>query len=330
MARPVWTGVLTFGLVALPVALYTAVEDHAVRFHQLERGTSDRVRNRRVNERTGKEVEFDDIVKGYEVAPGEYVVVEPDELDEMAPTRSQTIEVDGFVDLADVDPIFFDRTYYLGPKEEAYGKIYTLITEALEHSGRAGIAKFTMRGRTRVTAVLPQDGMLVLQTMHYADEIRDPRKEVKTLPSGRAKVTAQERKTAEQLISMLAQDWDPDKYHDTYNEQVRHLVEEKAAGHEIVVSQEPPAEATNVVDLLEALKRSVEQVRGGRAEPGSRKSKGKGKAKATAKGTKSVKPDLKDLSKAELYERATKLGVRGRSKMDRDELQKAVASELAA
>lgn len=317
MARPVWTGVLTFGLVALPVALYTAVEDRAVRFHQLERGTSDRVRNRRVNERTGEDVPYDDIVKGYEVAPGEYVVVEPDELEEMSPTRSRTIEIDRFVDLADIEPIFFDRTYYLGPSEEAHAKIYKLIMEALEHSGRAGIASFTMRGRTRVTAVLPQDGLLVLQTMHYAEEIRDPRDEVKGLPTGHTKISAAERKTAEQLIGMLAEDWDPQEYHDTYNEQVRDLVKEKAAGHEIVVRQAPQAEATNVVDLMDALRRSVDQVRAGRSKP-------------EAKRRSAEQEELADLSKAELYDRATDLGVRGRSKMDREELQEAVESAMAA
>ena len=322
MARPVWTGVLTFGLVALPVALYTAVEDRAVRFHQLERGTSDRVRNRRVNERTGKEVDYDDIVKGYEVAPGEYVVVEPDELEEMSPTRSKTIEIDGFVDLAQVDPIYFDRTYYLGPADEAYAKIYKLITAALEDSGRAGIASFTMRGRTRVTAVLPQDGLLVLQPMHYADEIRDPHDEVKGLPTGRTKVSSEERKTAEQLIEMLARDWDPDEYHDTYNDQVRELVKEKAAGHEIVVSKAPQAEATNVVDLMEALRRSVEEVKGTRG-----RTKPSGKSQKAAKEAHEL---LADLSKEELYERATDLGVRGRSKMDRDQLLEAVESAMAA
>ncbi|GAA2001962.1 Ku protein [Catenulispora subtropica] len=329
MARPVWTGVLTFGLVALPVGLYTAVEDHSVRFHQLERGTSDRVRNRRVNERTGDDVDYDDIVKGYEVAPGEYVVVDPDELEEMSPTRSKTIEVDGFVDLADVEPIFFDRTYYLGPAEEAYAKIYKLITEALEHSGRAGIASFTMRGRTRVTAVLPQDGTLVLQTMHYADEIRDPRAEVKDLPTGHTTVSAQEREMAEQLIATMALDWNPEDYHDSYNEQVMHLVKEKAAGHEIVVAQQPQAEATNVVDLLDALKRSVADARAGRSKPKPATPRhGKAhKQSATAEGERGK---LADLTKAELYERATELGVRGRSKMDRDELREAVESEMAA
>jgi len=130
MARPVWTGVVTFGLVTVPVALYTATESHTVKFNQLQRGTGDRVRNKRVNERTGEEVEFGDIVKGFEVTDGEYVVVAPDELEQISPGRSRTIDISGFVDLAEVDPIYFDKTYYLGPKGKEYAKIFQLLTNA--------------------------------------------------------------------------------------------------------------------------------------------------------------------------------------------------------
>ena len=339
MARPVWTGVLTFGLVALPVALYSATEDHTVHFHQLQRGTSDRVRNKRVNERTGKEVDYEDIVKGYEISPGEYVVIEPEELEEMSPTRSKTIEVSGFVDLADVEPIFFDRTYYLGPSESAYGKIYKLIAEALEHANRAGIALFTMRGKEYLTAVRAHEGLLELQTMRFADEIRDPRKEIKTLPTAKTKVTAEERETAEQLIGMLATEWKPEQYHDTVAEQVRQLVKDKAAGNEIVVSAGPPAEATNVVDLLDALKRSVADARAGRAAPEPRRptrrrkqeKKPSGPARQPQKrGTRTSRADLSRLTKAELYERATKLDIPGRSTMKREELEKAVSKAAAA
>lgn len=307
MARPLWTGVLTFGLVALPVGLYSATEGHSMRFHQLQRGTADRVRNRRVNERTGKQVDFDDIVKGVEVAPGEYVVVEPEELEQISPTRSQTIEISGFVDVADVEPIFFDRTYYLGPAKEEHAKVYKLIAEALEHSGRVGISLFTMRGKEYLTAVLGHDGLLQLQTMHFADEIRDPHKEIGTLPGSDTKVTAEEKKTAEQLIEMLTVDWDPEQYHDTFAQQVRQLVKDKAAGAEIAVSEGAPAEATKVVDLMDALKRSVAEARAG-----------------------SVDEDLEALTKQQLYKRAADLDVRGRSGMSRDELQRAVGEAARA
>ena len=319
MARPIWSGVLTFGLVALPVSLYSATDSRTVPFHQLQRGTSDRVRNRRVNERTGKDVDFEDIVKGLEVAPGEYVVVEPEELDQISPSRSKSIEISGFVDLSDVEPIFFDRTYYLGPAKEAYAKVYKLIAEALEHADRAGISLFAMRGKEYLTAVLARDGLLQLQTMHFAEEIRDPHKEIKTLPTGKTKVSAQEKKTAEQLIETLSVDWDPDQYHDTFAEQVRKLVKDKAAGKEIAVSEGEPAEATNVVDLMEVLKRSVAAVRdkGGKGGRGGR-------------GGKKAEEDLEGLSKQQLYQRATDLDVHGRSSMTRDELQRAVEEALAA
>ncbi|MFD3618962.1 Ku protein [Streptomyces sp. NPDC058676] len=147
MARAIWTGVITFGMVSVPVGLHTATSDHTVHFHQLQRDTADRIRNRRVNERTGKEVAGDDIVKGYEVADGEYVVVEPDELDEIAPGRSRTIDISDFVDLADIEPAYFDRTYYVGPRGKEYTKVYELLRAALAEAGKVGIATFVMRGK---------------------------------------------------------------------------------------------------------------------------------------------------------------------------------------
>ncbi|MFD8782506.1 Ku protein, partial [Kitasatospora sp. NPDC059599] len=260
MARPMWTGVLTFGLVTVPVALYTATQSHDVRFHQLQRGTSDRVRNKRVNERTDKEVEFADIVKGYEVTDGEYVIVEPDELEQISPGRSRTIDIAGFVDLADVDPIFFDRTYYLGPRGQEYQKVYALLVKALEHAGKAGLAMFAMRGKEYLTAVRSENGILELHTMHFADEVRDPHREVDNLPQ-KVTLSAQEVRTAEQLIGMLALDWQPEQWHDTYEEQVRKLVEDKLAGREIAVSTGPAPEATNVIDLMDALRRSLDSAR---------------------------------------------------------------------
>lgn len=144
VARPVWAGTLTFGLVSLPVGLYTATDSHTIHFHQLQRGTFDRIRNRRVNERTGKEVQLDDIVKGYDTG-AEYVLVEPKELDDIAPGRSRSLEIAGFVDLTDVDRALLDKIYYLGPRGAEHGKIYSLLEQALEKSGKAGIATFVMR-----------------------------------------------------------------------------------------------------------------------------------------------------------------------------------------
>ncbi|WBP92025.1 non-homologous end joining protein Ku [Kitasatospora cathayae] len=347
MARPMWTGVLAFGLVTVPVALYTATQSHDIHFHQLQRGTCDRVRNKRVNERTGKEVEYADIVKGYEVTEGEYVIVEPDELDQISPGRSRTIDIAGFVDLADVDPIFFDRTYYLGPRGREYAKIYALLVEALEHAGKAGLAMFAMRGKEYLTAVRSEGGLLELHTMHFADEIRDPRGEVGDLPE-KVKLSPQEVKTAEQLIGMLAIEWKPDEWHDTYEEQVRKLVEDKLAGRQIAVSAGPAPEATNVVDLMDVLRRSLEDARKGEPagkakKPSSRTAAARasrspkptgGKKSTSAKATPGKtaakrasatgKQQLSQLTKAELYKRATDLDIPHRSTMTRDELQHAL------
>jgi DNA end-binding protein Ku len=335
MARPVWTGVLTFGLVTVPVALYTATEDHAVSFHQLQRGTSDRVRIKRVNERTGKEVSYQEIVKGYELTEGEYVIVEPEELERISPGRSKTIDISGFVDLERVDPIFFDRTYYLGPRSAEYAKIYALLAAALERANRAGLAMFAMRGNEYLTAVRSGGGLLELHTMHFADEVRDPRREIDGLPGDDVKPTSRELDTARQLIGMLEVDWDPDEYRDTYAEQVRKLVEDKAAGREIAVSEGPPAEATNVVDLMDVLRRSLEGAKKGKGTRTQRTPKAAPGRKSTStrtteagsarkKRASATKEDLDGLTKAELYKRATALEVPHRSTMDRDQLRDAV------
>jgi DNA end-binding protein Ku len=279
MARPIWTGVLTFGLVTLPVSLYTATEDHTVHFHQLQRGTSDRVRNKRVNERTGKEVDTDRIVKGYDLGDGEYVVVEPEELEEIAPGRSKVIDMAGFVDLHQVEPVYFDRTYYVGPRGKEYMKVYELMRAALERSDKAGIATLTMRGKEYLTALRAQPNVLVLHTLHWADEVRDPADLLDLLPDRGTKAGGRELRTAEQLIDALTIDWDPGDYHDTYEERVKRLVAAKRKGEEVVGETEPP-EATNVIDLMEALSRSVEQSRsrgraGGGAGRGTRSAGGR-------------------------------------------------------
>jgi DNA end-binding protein Ku len=341
MARPVWSGALTFGLVSLPIAIFPATDDHTVRFHQLQRGTADRVRTKRVNERTGNEVDFQDIVKGYPVAEGDYVVVEPDELDQISPSRPKTIDVTGFVDLDQVEPVFFDRTYYIGPKGAEFAKIYKLLTEALEASNRAGIALFAMRGKEYLTAVRAHNGLLELHTMHFADEIRDPREEIDSLPTGQVKVTEKELDTARQLIDMLAVDWDPTAYRNTFEEQVRQLVKDKAEGREIAVSKGAPLESTNVVDLMDVLQRSVDSARGSTPKPAAKKSsprmpkasagtkstsaKTAKKAPAAKKRTGAAREDLSQMTKAELYERAAELNIPKRSAMSRDQLQDAVA-----
>ncbi|MFD5652555.1 Ku protein [Streptomyces sp. NPDC127039] len=327
MARAIWTGVITFGLVSVPVGLFTATEDHTVHFHQLQRGTSDRIRNRRVNERTGKEVDADDIVKGYEVSEGEYVVVEPGELDEIAPGRSRTLDITDFVDLDRIEPVYFGRTYYLAPRGQEYLKVYELLRTALADTGKAGVATFVMRNRQYLTALRAEDRVLLLQTLHWADEVRDPVEELPELPSDRVG-RGKELDMALRLVDALSGDWEPARYRDTYQDKVRELVRAKAEGEEVAVAEEAPR-ATNVVDLMEVLRGSLEQTKG----------KGKGKGKSTGTGTsgkrsaasrkKATAPyrrtppergGLRELSKAELYQRATEQDIAGRSRMSRQEL----------
>lgn len=244
MARPVWSGNLTFGLVSLPVGLYAATDSHTIHFHQLQRGTADRIRNRRVNERTGDEVELHDVVKGYD-GGGEYVLVEPKELDEIAPGRSRSLEITGFVDLAEVDPIFFDKTYYLGPRGAEYGKVYSLLEQALGKAGKAGIATFVMRQHEYLVALKAENGILTLHTLHWADELRDPKKEIDNLP-GKARASDKELKMAEQLIDALSMTWEPGEFHDTFQEKVAALIQAKQSGGS-VEKAEAPAEPTGVV-----------------------------------------------------------------------------------
>ncbi|MEU1050080.1 Ku protein [Streptomyces sp. NPDC005897] len=333
MARAIWTGVITFGLVSVPVGLFTATEDHTVHFHQLQRGTSDRIRNRRVNERTGKEVGADDIVKGYEVSEGEYVVVEPEELDEIAPGRSRTLEITDFVDLDRIEPVYFGRTYYIAPRGKEYLKVYELLRTALAETGKAGVATFVMRNRQYLTALRAEDRVLLLQTLHWADEVRDPVEELPELPSDRVG-RGKELDMALRLVDALSGDWEPARYHDTYQEKVRELVRAKAGGEEVAVAEEAP-EATNVVDLMEVLRGSLEQAKGGQGggdtgdgKPSAPRKKAAGPRKrATASSRRSApaRGELRELSKAELYQRATEQDIAGRSKMSRQQLVDALS-----
>ncbi|MFE9561538.1 Ku protein [Streptomyces sp. NPDC006487] len=319
MARPVWAGVLSFGLVSLPVGLYTATDSHTIHFHQLQRGTSDRVRNKRVNERTGEEVPFEEIVKGFDDGDA-YVLVEPEELDDIAPGRSRSLDIEGFVDPAEVDPIFFDATYYLAPKGKEYGKIYSLVEQALAKADKAGIARFVMRSHEYLVAVKAENGLLTCHTLHWADEIRDPRAEIDSLPR-KAKAAPKELRMAEQLVEALSMEWKPEEFHDTFREKVAALIKAKRAG-ESVEKAEPAAESTNVVDLSEALRASVE-----RAAAGARGKNGKPPERAREQERGAAGPkDPQHMTKAELYKKAAAAGIPGRSAMTRDELRDALAA----
>jgi DNA end-binding protein Ku len=291
MARPVWNGTMSFGLVMVPVALYPATRNHTIAFHQFERGTSDRIRNRRVNERTGKEVDRADIVKGRDYDDGDHVVVEQEELDDIAPGRSRSLEIQTFVALNEIDPIYFNRSYWLAPANKDYAHAYYLLVEAMAETDRAGISEFVMRGRQYLTAVRADHGLLALHTLYFADEIRDLTKEI-DLPKA-DKPRGRELAMATELIESMSGEWRPEDYQDTYRERVRALLKDKRAGRGTEPEPEP-AEPTTVIDLTEALRNSIR------------------------------KRDVDDLSKAELTRLARRLKISGRSTMSRTELAQAV------
>lgn len=343
MARAIWSGALNFGLVTVPVELYSATRDHTIHFRQFQRGTSDRIRYRRVNERTGEEVPYDDIVKGYDLGGDEYVLIEPGELEEIAPGRSRTIDIDAFVDLEEIDPVYFQKTYWLAPSKEEFGRAYSLLIAAMAKTNRAGLARFVMRGREYIAAVRAGDDVLVLNTLLFPEDIREPREEISKLPEpGGAR--EKEVDMAVSLIESMAEEWHPDEYRDTYTERVLQLIDDKREGRTITPAEEP-REATKVVDLFEALSRSVEGRRkgSGEHEPGRGRSKKKAGDRAesdetaetaeTAAGGRAEQPsgkrpeqDVSQLTKAELDRLARDHDIKGRSKMNRAELEKAVKS----
>jgi DNA end-binding protein Ku len=255
----IWTGSIGFGLVQVPVRLVTATRSRDVRFNQLEAGTGARIRYRKVSERTGEEVPADQIVKGYEVAPNRYVEVDPDELERLAPKAGHTIEIEEFVDLDEIDPIFFEQPYYLAPDPKAV-KPYRLLVEAMEALNKVAIGRIVLRSKERLVAIRPLDGVLCLETMRYADEVlaRD-----ELVPDDAAEPSEKERAMAAQLVESLAVDtFEPEKFHDEYREELLELIERKAAGEEIVARPEEEAPA-KVLDLVAALEQSLARAQGG-------------------------------------------------------------------
>lgn len=322
MARAIWTGSITFGMVSIPVGLFSATEDHTIHFHQLQRGTSDRVRNKRVNERTGDEVDYADVVKGADIGGGEHVVVEQDELASVAPGRSHSLEITGFVDPDEIDPVYFRRTYWLAPTDEQYERPYALLVSAMERVHRVGVGTFVMRGKEYLTAVRPDNGLLALETLYFADEVRDPSDRLENVPP-RGREKGKELEMAAQLVEAMSVPWRPEDYHDTYRDRVQKLIEDKRQGNEIVSEPEPP-EPTEMSDLLANLERSVAASReGGKGGKGRESGRG-GKGGKGRKGGGERRSDLAEASKSELAELARRYDIPGRSSMNRAELAEAV------
>jgi DNA end-binding protein Ku len=258
MPRSIWTGAISFGLVTVPVKLYSAVQRKSVRFHQLSGKTGVRIQQKRVDPTTGDEVPYEEIVKGFEIAPDQYVLIEPGELEALDPKKTKTIEISDFVALDDIDPIFYDHPYYLAPAAGG-AKPYRLLYEAMLESRRVAIAKVVIRQKENLVAIRPMEGgVLGMSTMIFADEVV-PADRLDDLP-GDVEASPQEVEMAKMLIDQLASDFEPEKYADTYREEVLALIERKAEGKEIAVQPAMEEEAKPVPDLMAALKASLDAV----------------------------------------------------------------------
>ena len=261
MPRPIWSGAISFGLVNVPVKLLTAQSQKDIRFNQLDGSDNTRIQQKRVRPDTGEEVPYERLVKGYEISPSTYVVIQPDELEGLDFKATHTIDIEEFVDLDDIDPLYFERGYYLVPDKGA-AKPYTLLVRAMAASNKVAIARFVMRTKQYLAAVRAKDGALVLSTMLYGDEVV-PLESLDGLPGDDIQVSEREVKMAEQLIESLVTEFDPDRYHDEYREKVLALIEAKAEGQEVVVSTEAE-QPTKVVDLMAALEASLAAAKAGR------------------------------------------------------------------
>ena len=281
MARAIWSGAISFGLVNIPVKLYSAVSKKTVRFHQLDSADNTRIQQKRVNPNTGEDVPYEQLVKGYELSPDRYVVVRPEELESIEPQKTRTIDIEDFVELEQIDPIYYDHPYYLAPAEGA-AKAYTLLLEAMKASGRVGIARVVIRSKEQLVAIRAGDGVLLMETLLFGDEVV-PAENIDELGAvGDVEAGKREVKMAEQLIESLATDFDPDRYRDEYRERVLELIERKAEGQEITIQEAPEAPA-EVPDLMAALEASIASAKrqGGTKAP----AKDKPKAKASGNGS---------------------------------------------
>jgi DNA end-binding protein Ku len=262
MPRAIWSGSISFGLVNIPVQLFNAVSRKSVRFNQIDTRNNARVRHKKVNAESGEDVPDEAIAKGYELSKGSYVLLSEDELAALDPEAQRTIDIEEFVDLGDIDPVYFDSSYHLAP-DPATVKAYALLARTMEQAEKVGIARFVMRQKQYLAAIRPVDGHLVLSTLVYEDEV-NPADEVPELDRvAEVDVSEKELAMAEQLVESLAGEWNPEKYHDTHRQQVMELIEAKAAGKEPVVAAELPARE-KVVDLMAALEASVAEAKASR------------------------------------------------------------------
>jgi len=283
MARAIWSGAISFGLVNVPVKLYTATSPKTVRFHQLSAKTGARIKQKRVDSSTGEEVAYEDIVKGYELSPDRYVMIEPEELEALDPQATRTIDIEEFVDLSEIDPIYYDHSYYLAPTAGG-AKAYRLLLDAMRQAGKVGLGRVVIRSKQQLCALRPTGDVLALTTMLFGDEV---------LPSDRldeldaiAEAAASERelRMAEQLIASLSAEFEPSKFRDEYRDRVLELIEAKAAGQPIEAPA-PVEEPAAAPDLMAALEASLAAVRTDE-EPAKPEKARRAPAKSTAKAAR--------------------------------------------
>jgi DNA end-binding protein Ku len=294
MARAIWSGSISFGLLNVPVKLYSAVARRNIALREIRESDSARIKHRRVAEGTEEEVPYGEIIKAFEITPGQYVPLSKDEMSSLAPEKTRAIEVQDFVDLDQIDPIYFDSPYYLGPAEGAE-RAYALLAKAMEASGKVAISRFVFRNKEHLAAIRTSGGVLTLTTMRFADEVVPTSELEEVLPDKAPKVAKKEQEMAQQLIDSLSTDFDPGAYRDEHREQLLALIERKAEGKEIVTPTAEEPEATKAPDLMAALEQSIAAVK----DKGGAKKAAPKKRKAAAKSAKAkAKPKKGSASRA--------------------------------
>jgi len=298
MARAIWSGSISFGLLNVPVKLYSAVARRGISLREIRESDNARIRHRRVAEGTDEEVPYEKIVKAYEITKDRYIPISKAELEALAPQKSRAIEVQDFVDLEQIDPIYFDSPYYLGPAQGAE-RAYSLLAKAMQDSGKVAIARFVFRNKEHLAALRPGDGVLTLTTMRFADEVVPPEELEDVLPGEKPKIPKREVEMAEQLIESLTREFDPSAYRDEYREQLLAMIERKASGEEIVATPSEEPKATKAPDLMAALEESIAAVkekRGTKAKAPKPKAKAK-KAPAKKRSASTAKSRAKSRSR---------------------------------
>lgn len=313
MPQAIWTGAISFGLVSVPVKLYTAVRSHDVGFHQYNKDTGARIRYRKVDDETGDEVPYGDIVKGWDPGDGRLVLVERDELEELSPDKSELLDIEDFVGLDEIDPVYYDKPYNIVPTGEAAAKAYRLLVEAMTRTNKVAVGRFVLRSKEHLVALRPRDGLLVLSTMRFHDEVVEPREIELTELVDDATVREKELVMAEQLIENLTGAFDPAAYSDEHQERILEFLRAKAEGQEVEAA--PAPERGRVIDLTQALEASL----GTRASTGDDVGDG---------GEDVGRDDGYDaMTKHELYELAQERGIEGRSAMSKQQLVTALRED---